>query len=86
MSHTKQTNIDLINTLKDPKEADKYFSSILEQCKKLDKKEADVLMLNALRNIAQARPEDVHVDINNENTLTMKTLLRVLHFVSKKLM
>lgn len=86
MSHTQQTNTDLINKLKDPQEADAYFISILEQCKKLDKQEADTLMLCALRNIAQARPEDVHVDVNNENSFKIKALLRVLNFVSKKFM
>ena len=86
MSHTQKTHPDLINKLKDPKEADAYFTSILEQCKKLDKKESDELMLDALRNIAQARPEDVHVDVNNENSFKMKALLRLLNFVSKKCM
>lgn len=84
MSHTQQTNTDLIDRLKDPKEADLYMTSILERCKTLDKKEADELMLDALRNIAQARPEDVHVDVSNENSFKLKALLRVLHFVSKK--
>lgn len=84
MSHTEKSNTDWIDTLKDPKAADMYFSSILEQCKKLDTKEADALMLNALKNIAQARPEDVHIDLNNENSFKTKALLRVLHFVSKK--
>jgi len=86
MSHTHQNHTDLINKLKDPKEADAYFTSILEQCKKIDKQEADALMLDALRNIAQARPEDVHVDLNNENSFKMKALLRILNFVSKKCM
>lgn len=86
MSNTKQTHTDLINKLKDPQEADAYFTSILEQCKKLDKKEADELLLTALRHVAQARPEDVHVDLNNENSFKMRALLRLLNFVSRKFM
>lgn len=84
MSHASSTNQDLIDKLKDPKEADAYFTSILEQCKKLDRKESDELMLTALRNIAQARPEDVHVDLNNENSFKTKALLRILSSVSKR--
>lgn len=76
---------DLINKLRDPKEADAYFTGILERCKQLDKKEADTLLVEALRNIAQARPEDVHIDLNNESSLKMRALLRLLQFVSKKL-
>lgn len=86
MSKIQQPNLDLINKLKDPQEADRYMTSILERCKTLDKKEADALMLDALRTIAQARPEDVHIDVNNENSFKMKALLRLLNFVSKKCM
>lgn len=86
MSHTEQTHADLIQKLQDPKEADQYFTEILKRCKNLDKKEADALLLDALRTIAQARPEDVHVDVNNENSFKMRASLRLLHFISKKFM
>lgn len=86
MINTQETHTDLINKLKDSKEADVYFTSILERCKNLDKKDADALFHEALKNLAQARPEDVHINVNNENSLTMRALLRFLHFVSKKIM
>jgi len=85
MADNTKNNKDLIERLKDSKEADAYFSSILEQCKNLDKKDADTLLHESLKNIAETRPEDVNIDINNENSFKMRALLRLLNFVSKKL-
>lgn len=86
MVYTQETYADLINKLKDPKEADLYFTAVLERCKNLDKKESDRLLGEALKNIAEARPEDVNIDVNNENSLKMRALLRFLRFISKKFM
>jgi len=85
MVQTKVTHADLIKKLQDPKEADVYFSSVLEKCKSLDKNEADAVLREALKNIAEARPEDAHINVN-ENSLRMSALLRFLRFISKKLM
>ncbi len=84
MVNAQGTHADLIKKLKDPKEADLYFSSVLEKCKSLDKNEADKLLHEALKNIAEARPEDVNIDVN-ENSLKLSALLRLLHFISRKL-
>lgn len=85
MVNVKITHADLIKKLKDPSEADLYFSSVLEKCKNLDKNEADKLLHEALGNIAEARPEDVNINVK-ENSLKMRALLRLLHFISRKLM
>ena len=85
MVNNKESHTDLINRLKDSKEADLYLSSILEKCKNLDKEEADKLLHKALRNIAESRPQDVNIDVN-ENSLKLSALLCLLHFVSRKLM
>lgn len=86
MVNIQETHTDLIKRLQDPHEADVYFSSVLEKCKNLDKDEADTLLHQALENIAKARPEDVHVDISNKNSLKMRALTRLLHFISRKFM
>lgn len=83
MAH--KTHADLINKLKDSKESDLYFLDVLKKCKSMDKNEADMVLHEALKNLAQAHPEDVHIDVN-KNSLTMSALLRFLHFISRRLM
>ncbi len=84
MVHAKETHADLINRLKDSGQADIYFSDVLKKCKSLDKSEADALLQEALKNLAQANPEDVHIDVNESNW-KLSALLRFLHFISRKL-
>jgi hypothetical protein len=84
MVNTKETHENLINKLKDHEEADLYMSSVLEKCKNLDRSEADKLLHEALKNLAEARPEDVGINVN-ENSFKLSALLRLLHFISKKL-
>lgn len=81
----KETHKELIERLKDSQEADAYFTSVLKDCKNLDKEEADKLLLEALKNLAEARPDDVHVDLNNEHGLKLRGALWLLRFVSRKL-
>lgn len=86
MVNNNKNHQDLIDKLKQPHAADVYFTEILEKCKNLDKREAEELLHGALKNIAEARPEDVHIDVNNENSFKMRALLRFLHYISKKIM
>jgi probable addiction module antidote protein len=45
----------LIQSLKDPQEAQAYFNAILEECKSCDAEEAQKLLLLALKNITEAQ-------------------------------
>ena len=86
MVNTQETHADFIKKLKDSNEADAYFSSVLRKCKSLDKDEADALIYEALKNLAQARPQDVNINVNDKHSLTMRALLRFLRFIARNLM
>jgi hypothetical protein len=81
-----QNHAELIERLKDSKEANMYLMATLKKCKKLDKKDANKLLQKALKNIAEARPNDVNIDVDNESSFKMKSLLRLLQLVSQKIM
>ena len=85
MINNKEIHENLIKKLKDPKEADLYLSSVLEKCKDLDKKEVDQLLQEALKNLAEARPEDININVN-ENSFKLNALFRFLNFISKNFM
>ena len=55
MARSKKYRDLLLQDLKDPKEAVAYFNAILEECKECDEEEAKQLVLQALKNIADAQ-------------------------------
>ncbi len=55
MIHQKENENILLEQLKDDAQADAYFFNIIEQCKKLDKKPAQELLVDALKNITKAQ-------------------------------
>jgi probable addiction module antidote protein len=55
MARSKDFNDLLIQSLKSSKEAKAYFDAILEECKNCDEKEAQKLLLLALKNITEAQ-------------------------------
>jgi len=55
MVHQKENENMLLEQLKDDTQADAYFFDIVEQCKKLDKKPAQELLVVALKNITKAQ-------------------------------
>jgi len=70
--------------LKNPKDADKYFESVLKECKNYDDEKAKQHLLEALKNVSEAQPDSAHLDLSKEN-FKLSTVLRILHYVSKKL-
>jgi probable addiction module antidote protein len=55
MARSRKYHDFLIEHLSDPREASMYFNAILEECKDCDEDEANQLVLQALKNIAQAQ-------------------------------
>ena len=55
MAKSKKYRDLLIESLKDPQEAQAYFEAILEECKECDEEESQKLILLALKNIAEAQ-------------------------------
>lgn len=76
---------DLIEKIKNPAEADAYFESVLKECKNYDDETAKQHLLAALKNISEAQPDVTHLDLS-KNNFKLSVILRVLNFISKKLM
>lgn len=55
MARSKNRQSLLIESLKDPKEAEAYFSAVLEACKECDEEEAQKLILLAFKNLTEAQ-------------------------------
>ena len=55
MARSKNYRDELIEALKDPKEAEAYFAAVLEECKSCDEEEAQKLLLLALKNLTEAQ-------------------------------
>ena len=55
MLHNKNHDQDLIEALKDDAQADAYFFSVLDNCKKVDKQEAQKQLELALKNLTHAQ-------------------------------
>lgn len=80
----------LIQRLKDDKEADAYFKAVLEKCKKLDEKEAEALLLEALKNLSEAHPDKANLGLSPETlsaqgNLKLSLVIRFLRFIAKKI-
>lgn len=54
MNKTKTTHKELIEKLKNDKEAEAYFLAILKECKHGDKEEAQKHLIEALKNLTEA--------------------------------
>lgn len=55
MIKNKNNQHDLIEKLKDDKEAEAYFWAVLEECKNCDKEEAQKRLVVALKNLSEAQ-------------------------------
>ncbi len=55
MSRSKNRQSLLIESLKNPKEAEAYFNAILKACKECDEEEAQKLILLAFKNLTEAQ-------------------------------
>lgn len=77
-------NSELIEKLKNPAEADAYFEAVLKECKHYDDTKAKEHILEALKNISAAQPENANLDLSQDN-FKLNVVLRVLNFVAKKL-
>ena len=55
MLHNNKNQQELIEKLKNDAQADAYFYEVIENCKQLDKQQAQEQMIIALKNLAQAQ-------------------------------
>lgn len=70
--------------IKNPEDANEYFEAVLKECRNYDDEKSKQHILEALKNISEAQPGVSHVDLS-KNSFTVGAVLRVLNFVSKKL-
>jgi hypothetical protein len=81
---TENNRKELIDKLKNHTEADLYLENVLRECKAYDDEKSKQHILAALRNIEEAQPDIVHIDLSRKG-FTVNMVLRILNYVSKNL-
>lgn len=84
MSKNNRSHEEFIATLKDEKVADAYFYATLEECKKMDSKEAQEHLVSALRNLSAAHGTIAHF-LNKIGIMKYDTFYNTLSSVILKI-